>query len=571
MAGLRDFADAAGDSFDRWASNRAVSRGVSATEGTMPPEEFERTFGRPAATAPQAPMPAVGTPTNASRLYAPARGLASGLARMAPAALGATAVSDFGANKIADPDVDSSAGGTMNYLRQGDWSGAGASLKKGALETGMDLMSGVAKVVPGHSIEDLLGGMRNALGNQLTVDGHAQGGAAPVAAPGAPASTAPNPTDSRMANGEQGLPEGGVSVPDAPGVRKFTDARGGTGYSNVPGENAPSGAGVSVLPFSEGLARQARANEITKSTIEPGSVVIPGVNAPATQYERDTAARNAGVRSTLGAGAGLSRPALRARELDLEQARNGIAERGQDLTAAAAKDSTAAMREGHQLNFDSSIYGTDMGGKNARARLNYEMGKDNRDYGLRNAEFGAAQDKTRFEQRAAGDKALHEQITNLLPPTVVDGKQAPDTATAARYASGLQQVMGARRHVLEQRAAQGDTQAAADMRKLDRGELPADEMARAVAGMKAADLARQYHTGALTPWGGTGYSGDQPIEKLVKESRLNGDVYNGFVTDPKTGKQTKVAEIPARAVEKTNADFIGGQHRIDLNSLIQSR
>ena len=69
--------------------------------------------------------------------------------------LGAETVNHFGDYKLDDPGVDSSAKGTFQALRNGDWGGAGNSLMKGLVETGMDLGSAGANaldyVVPGKA------------------------------------------------------------------------------------------------------------------------------------------------------------------------------------------------------------------------------------------------------------------------------------------------------------------------------------------------------------------------------------------------------------------------------------
>jgi hypothetical protein len=74
---------------------------------------------------------------------------------LGPAAAGADVVSHLNDFKIDDPTNDSSLSGTFNALRKGDFSGAGRSLSKGALEAGMDLGSAAANVadifVPGKA------------------------------------------------------------------------------------------------------------------------------------------------------------------------------------------------------------------------------------------------------------------------------------------------------------------------------------------------------------------------------------------------------------------------------------
>lgn len=121
------------------------------------------------------------------------------------AAAGADVVANFNDYKLNDPDVDSSASGTFNALREGDFAGAGRSLSKGMLETGMDLGSYAANtadfLVPGQPFSQGYNRMlRDHFGSQL-VDNSGNGPAptAPVATPAAP--TAPVRPTNRLGQG----------------------------------------------------------------------------------------------------------------------------------------------------------------------------------------------------------------------------------------------------------------------------------------------------------------------------------------------------------------------------------
>ena len=108
-----------------------------------------------------------------------------------PAAVGLHTVNHLNDFKINDPTNDSSVGGTFSALRKGDFSGAGRSLSKGALEAGMDLGSAAANIadvfVPGKApVSTAYNNMlREKFGDQL-VD---RTGTAPAANPAAPAAT----------------------------------------------------------------------------------------------------------------------------------------------------------------------------------------------------------------------------------------------------------------------------------------------------------------------------------------------------------------------------------------------
>lgn len=150
--------------------------------------------------------------------------------RLAPAAMAADAVSHANDYKINDPSVDSSASGTWNALRQGDFAGAGRSLSKGALETLMDVGSAGANVadlfVPGKApVSTKYGNMlRQQFGDQLvdnTSTAPTKAAAAPVAAP---------PVDPRVQTGWGSRP-GTPEIAAAPANPNGTILRSGNAYS----------------------------------------------------------------------------------------------------------------------------------------------------------------------------------------------------------------------------------------------------------------------------------------------------------------------------------------------------
>lgn len=97
------------------------------------------------------------------------------IARVAgPAAAGATVVSGMGNYQIDDPAVDSSAAGTIRAVADGDLAGAGRSLSKGALETGMDLAGSAAgvidTVIPGQPATTALNkAIKSQFGDQVKI------------------------------------------------------------------------------------------------------------------------------------------------------------------------------------------------------------------------------------------------------------------------------------------------------------------------------------------------------------------------------------------------------------------
>lgn len=144
----------------------------------------------------------------------------------------AGALSSLGNYRINDPDVDSSAMGTLRALGSGDFAGAGRSLSKGALELGMDLASAGAGVV--DSFAGAVGGrpdlsgrldrsLRSQFGDQLVSAGGDQPpgvvgrmGAQTVAAPTQPQSAQPatNPVAPPPSLRNQVYAENGVINPN---------------------------------------------------------------------------------------------------------------------------------------------------------------------------------------------------------------------------------------------------------------------------------------------------------------------------------------------------------------------
>lgn len=200
--------------------------------------------------------------------------------RLAPAVAAADAVSHANDFKINDPSVDSSASGTFNALRQGDFAGAGRSLSKGALETLMDVGSAGANVadffVPGKApVSTKYGNMlREKFGDQL-VDGSGAAPSAsttPVTAPTAtPASTEPNVasfSNEGRGKGPTGRPATAASLADPNGAIY----RDGNSFS---GKDVKFGAGVynpdgSVRPSGGLIRNQDITNpdgSVTKSTL----------------------------------------------------------------------------------------------------------------------------------------------------------------------------------------------------------------------------------------------------------------------------------------------------------------
>lgn len=177
-------------------------------------------------------------------------------------------VENFNDYKINDPEVDSSASGTYNALKAGDFSGAGRSLGKGALEAGMDLGSFAANTadlfVPGQGPSQAYNKMlRGTFGDRL-IDRSGNS----AEAPNTPRQPTGLPQASYSNEGRMGFagPAGSKGVDYGPslGATDFTEQ-----LNSRPGGKLPSTAGL-------------RDNVIYK-TVDPktGAVTYSGNNVKA--------------------------------------------------------------------------------------------------------------------------------------------------------------------------------------------------------------------------------------------------------------------------------------------------
>ena len=332
-------------------------------------------------------------------------------------------------------------------------------------------------------------------------------------------------------------------APDLPdGVRKLQQG-GSTLYTNVAGDNASM-----FKPGTISAQNSAAADALSARY---------GAEARATAQAQIDGAKPQGLRARLAQqleGKELTAKGVaalaRAEELDNERENrattNAITLRGQDIAD-----------RGHV-----------MAAKSAREKLLYEAKKDDRTYNFEREKFGETEATSRFNRRQQATKDLHTEITSMIPPAVgPDGKPAPDTTTAARYAAGISGWMADQRKLLSKRAAAGDRQAAAALDDLDKNGVGAldDRVKRQlIQGFKINDLSAQYGSGRFNPVGGTDVYTDKPASGL--RNMRNGYFGTGFGNEYEVldaaGKPTG-QRVPARAIEG-DGSFVGGKARIDL-------
>lgn len=409
------------------------------------------------------------------------------------------------------------------------------------------------------------------------------------AAPVAPAAAAPAAQGSNFSPEHQalmkerfGTPQQ-AAAPDPAG--NITKTVGKDGLVTYSGSNVKFGAGITdpkgaALDAASGMRSGARAG-FGVSSLDTSE----GYRQDLLELQRNAAERAA---APSGAGGGLSgfnaggdggvgstshRDAWNARmqqESDLrELMRNGLSARQaagvmsqrqqtqQQATAAqmqhaAAMAGNATQRENNAATTRATMRGQDMqlmGHKMtnqiALANRQYEMFKDQRNYELEVKKFGQTQADANFEQGQQAVKDLHTEIGNMLPPVVVDGKPVPDLQNAARYATGLQALVGRMGKTMK--------------------DVSSTDKARFLAGMQLTDVANATATNFLTPWGTKAIQSNEPISAIRK-------LDNGDYQTNRKGVNGEVEIIPGRYVEKEGSFAgIGGRATNRFAPLIEQQ
>lgn len=384
----------------------------------------------------------------------------------APLAAGAEVVSHFNDYKIDDPSVDSSLRGTFNAVRAGDFSGAGRSLSKGALETGMDLGSAAANVadlfVPGKApVSTAYDGMlRDRFGSQLA-------NKSPAAAASAAPAVVPGTVDSSSTNlfaGQQPAPGGAAAAPNVVtrNGNSFsgTDIKEGFSYSN----GMRTGGNVSVMPAGP-TATSAEVMQAAKAAdaYGPGAHTADGSggfasiggetlsSASREKFNReslDDSMRQMATGRGIGGGRmggrnGAQAQAAAAQFLASQEAtaagertaglreRGAAASNGQALKIAELNNATA--RRSNDQNNATTLRGQDITAGSARAANRLAVAKEVREQGNSDRTFEAGRSDADMAQKTSRESALQRNIeaANVGP----DGK--PDTAAAAEYRRGI--------------------------------------------------------------------------------------------------------------------------------------
>lgn len=469
--------------------------------------------------------------------------LAGGLRTSGLAAVASEGFNDY---KMAG-DIDTSAGGTIGYLQNGEYGNAASSLGRGAVETGLDLASGVAGLgdiaLPGQPLKN---GLRNLVtdafptafktagGQAVSTAGAGRGSVNPAAAdPNGPRPTPltqPNTPPNAGPSLSNDLPAGwqarALDTASDNSVRRVTTPDGRTLYTNVAGpDNAAlmgmRGGAVSIAPGAPGVptASSVAPTPATEPMVAGGGAASLGGSVPSqvrsAQTFRDQVAQGNAQRAvTDGLRSGNARERAAAMQLagqlsgDIENtarasARNEV-EQGMNetnnATAQRGQDTQRAIAEGNNA---VSLRGQDVQAGIARMQGRMAQMKDDRQYQLDVAKFGEERAKTMFGQRQEADKNLTTKLESMFVGE--DGK--PDSTAVAEVKRG---VVGALAGYVEQLS-----------------KIPANSPDYAEA-QKTAEAIQQRGAAALS---------DDKLQKLIaqielaRRARANHSAINPFASD----------------------------------------
>jgi len=180
---------------------------------------------------------------------------------------------------------------------------------------------------------------------------------------------------------------------------------------------------------------------------------------------------------------------LRAAEMQADATRAGH---------EVQREGHAVQREGNQLNYDASVLNHKLTRDATLRRLDYEMGKDRRDFNVGRA------DKAK-EQRLAGDKAWDDHASTLFQTVDKEsGKPIPDAKRIADYTAATDETI---KGMIEALSKSGDPQKIAyaqTLSKNGRSALDDEDRANMTKRFKLMELHRQSY--GMTPLSSSGPS-----------------------------------------------------------------
>lgn len=241
-----------------------------------------------------------------------------------------------------------------------------------------------------------------------------------------------------------------------------------------------------------------------------------------------------------------------------ETTRAGMRERGESTRATAADATRRQIAHDNDL---VALRGQDITDKGhlltaqiARDAAERDQGNKNREFTLREKEFGVNSERQNAETAMRATESLHKEIASMLPP---DPEGKPDLAKAAVYSQGVQNAFA------DLLARTADPKLKAELQAKGLGALDAKDKRRIVAGMQLAEIASATATGGLTPWGTRAIQSNAPIMTLRK-------LPNGDYQTNRRGINGETEVIPARYVEKEGSTWgFGGRASNKFQALME--
>lgn len=408
-----------------------------------------------------------------------------------PAAAGADVVSHFNDYKLKDPNVDSSAMGTLRAVGQGDWAGAGRSLSKGAIEAGMDLGSTAAGVADlagylpgvdhGFATKAYKGMLRNTFGDDLQDNtggrvlptAAAPQRVAPTAAAASPASTAETPTPIDLSQRKQlrdvqTIRDGQI----ADGMQADRLAQDKAGYAQ---QGAQQAVNNQLGQNWENQKRRWEASvDLNSRATDPGAMAKKTIAAQTLQSldGQETQGLHDAVGERVATAKNLA-------DLNAHTMTNKTALRGQDMDLEGKRMTNAA-----NMN-----------------RMMYDINKDNRDY-RRNV----SNDQISQAREGAQDFDKHA-LSMFQRPNEKTGALESDPVEAANYTKFAQEYLN-----------QPDMKT-----KYPTGLAGVDAADKAtLVNLYRAKKIQDATRTSFSPWGSSGNTSERPQDYITNGQTQNG-------------------------------------------------
>jgi hypothetical protein len=223
------------------------------------------------------------------------------------------------------------------------------------------------------------------------------------------------------------------------------------------------------------------------------------------------------------------------------------------LNARNAAEANAVNERNSLRSYDASVYGHQITGANAAAQRKFEGYKLGIEQNNKDREYDASQSRDQLAARTTGQKSLAERLA-ASTPNGPDGK--PDTQAIAQKQAAVTAYVSQRAQQLQAHLSlhPGDKAAASELANIqDNGHsaLGDEQVHKITSGLDAANLAQQYHSNALNPFGGRAVQSDAPIKTLTP----NNDGIFGFGA---TATSDRGDKIPMRGL-RSDGSFFGGQ------------